>query len=440
MLITSSLCLASCTSSFRNELSYTGTPAPATIDSKPSDVSMAVANESNVSSRTAQGETVTSAVFADDASAGESSVLTTPFGRIDRQGAHPAFWAANADENTVELESLLESRSQEETDSDFVIGVGDVLEISVPAIDQLKAVDVRVLGDGTITLPLVGRVSAAGKTEEQLGDELRDRLREYMYHPQLGVFVKEYQSREVSVIGALDKPGLYTLANSHETLLSMIGKAGGLTDKAGARILFVPADMMGPNAHRSPHYEATADPALLEHPAETGPIVPEKPQRESPIGPTDAVASVQLPTSVETDNTKYLFIELDRPGLWKYLQIPARPGDTIVVNQAGEVTVQGWVQTPGAFKITPGLTLLGAVAAAGGELFSSNARILRTEDDGDQTTIWANLSKIRNHQQPNIPVQAGDVVIVDRSLLGSGPYLIYTLFTKFNTGMYLPPP
>jgi protein involved in polysaccharide export with SLBB domain len=147
-----------------------------------------------------------------------------------------------------------------------------------------------------------------------------------------------------------------------------------------------------------------------------------------------------LATGGDADTSKYLLIDLNQPDHRKYLQIPARPGDTIVVNQAGEVTIQGWVQTPGAFKITPGLTLLGGVAAAGGELFSSNARILRTGDNGEQTTIWANLSKIRDREEPNVPLQAGDVVIVDRSLLGSGPYLVYTLFSKFNTGMYLPPP
>jgi len=98
------------------------------------------------------------------------------------------------------------------------------------------------------------------------------------------------------------------------------------------------------------------------------------------------------------------------------------------------------VQTPGAFNINPGMTVLGAVAAAGGELFSNKARILRTGDNGEQITIAANLRKIRDREQPDVPVQAGDVVVVDKSVLGAGPYAVYTLFNKFNTGMYMPIP
>jgi len=386
------------------------------------------------------GVTLASEKFANDDSLRTRNSRPVTRSR-DTDATGRSNWSAlAADENSQQLERLLETRSGADTNSDFVIGVGDVLEISVPAIEQLKAVGVRVLGDGTMTLPLLGRVLAAGKTEEQLGDELRERLRRYMYHPQLGLFVKEYQSRGVSVMGALDKPGLYTLTNSHETVLSMIGKAGGLNDKAGSHIFLLPAGPTAPNVNTSRLNAGSLDTAVPENQPDGGNIGPDKPQRENPTAPSDAGAAHRLPPATGADARKYLVIDLDRPGLRKYLQIPARPGDTIVVNQAREVTVQGWVQTPGAFKISPGLTLLGAVAAAGGELFSSNARILRTEDNGEQNTISANLSKIRNREEPNIPVQAGDVVIVDRSLLGSGPYLLYTLFSKFNTGMYLPPP
>ncbi|MBV8055775.1 MAG: polysaccharide biosynthesis/export family protein [Deltaproteobacteria bacterium] len=338
------------------------------------------------------------------------------------------------------LERLFESRRRIDTRSDFVIGTGDVLEISIPAMEQLKTVDTRVLGDGTIMLPLLGRVSAAGKTEEELGDGLRQRLRRYMYHPQLGIFVKEYQNRGVNVMGALDKPGLYTLANPHETILSMIGKAGGLSDKAGARIFLLPAEINAAGMNPAAADASLFDSTVSDDEQGQSAVAPDRPQRQSPTARIDTAASHNPPSVASPEAGQYLLIDLGIPSLRKYLEIPAKPGDTIIVSQAGEVAVQGWVQTPGAFKITPKMTLLGAVAAAGGELFSSNARILRTDDDGQPITAWANLSKIRNREEPDIPVQAGDVVIVDKSLLGSAPYLLYTIFNKFNTGMYLPPP
>jgi protein involved in polysaccharide export with SLBB domain len=102
--------------------------------------------------------------------------------------------------------------------------------------------------------------------------------------------------------------------------------------------------------------------------------------------------------------------------------------------------VQGWVQNPGAFKITPGMTVLGAVTAAGGQLFSSSAEVLRTGASGGKTALQVNLARVERREESDLPVRSGDVVIVNRSVTGAVPYLLYELFTKFGTGMYLPPP
>jgi polysaccharide export outer membrane protein len=349
--------------------------------------------------------------------------------------------SSRTDENRAKLEALFSSR-RADAPSDFTIGPGDILEVSVPAMDQLKAVDTRVLENGTIMLPLLGRVRVGGLTEEQAGDELRDRLKKYMHSPQFSMFVKKYQSREVSVMGALDKPGLYTLANPRETIISMIGKAGGLNDKAGSRVFLLasgsdassPKPALAPDGSGGVSVDTAHDPTGSSHTSR------DIPQRVTGVRTSAPLHAIQVNAADSIDGTDSLCIDVGKASYRKYLNIPARPGDLIIVSQAGQVAVQGWVQTPGAFSITPGMTLLGAVAAAGGELFSSKARILRTGDDGGPITEQANLRRIRNREESDIPVQAGDVVIVDKSVLGSGPYLLYTLFTKFNTGMYMPPP
>jgi protein involved in polysaccharide export with SLBB domain len=110
------------------------------------------------------------------------------------------------------------------------------------------------------------------------------------------------------------------------------------------------------------------------------------------------------------------------------------------VPAAGEVMVQGWVQNPGAFRITPGMTVLGAVTAAGGQLFSSSAEVLRTGASGGKTALQVNLARVERREESDLPVRSGDVVIVNRSVTGAVPYLLYGLFTKFGTGMYLPAP
>ena len=76
------------------------------------------------------------------------------------------------------------------------------------------------------------------------------------------------------------------------------------------------------------------------------------------------------------------------------LDLPTRPGDVIVIPIAGEVMVQGWVKNPGAFKITPDLTILGAISAAGGALFSNSVEVIRTDPDGKHNARQFNLAPL----------------------------------------------
>jgi hypothetical protein len=124
----------------------------------------------------------------------------------------------------------------------------------------------------------------------------------------------------------------------------------------------------------------------------------------------------------------------------QFVDLPGRPGDVVIVPASGEVMVQGWVMKPGAFKITSGMTALGAVTAAGGEQFSSSATVLRTAEDGDKVEIPINLGRIKAGKERDVPVQSGDVVIVNRSAVGAVPYFLSTLFNKFGTGAYVPIP
>ena len=122
------------------------------------------------------------------------------------------------------------------------------------------------------------------------------------------------------------------------------------------------------------------------------------------------------------------------------LDVPVRPGDTIIVPAAGEVMVDGWVRNPGAFHIVPGMTAVSAVSAAGGALFSETAEVLRTDTGGTRRSISIDLVKVKAGKEPDVPVQEGDVVVVKHSPIGAVPYAFYEIFTKFGTGMYLPIP
>ena len=137
------------------------------------------------------------------------------------------------------LQELWDKRTSDSLGSDFTLGPGDVINISVP-LEQLQQREVRVSPRDTITLPLAGVVDVKGMTEQKLTDTLRERLSKYMYDPPISLFVSHYGSREVAVMGAVAKPDLYTLASGSDTLMGMISKAGGMTSDAAAKVVFVP--------------------------------------------------------------------------------------------------------------------------------------------------------------------------------------------------------
>src|SRR6266481_8429819 len=148
--------------------------------------------------------------------------------------------AANSEVNQQRLKELYEKRSAAVESLDYPIGPGDVIEISVPGVDDLKERIVRVGGDGKIELPLIGQIQAGGLTEPQLTESLKTALGKYMYNPSVDVFIKEYRSRQVAVVGAVRTPGLITLTNSDISVLDAITQAGGVTAEAADEIVILP--------------------------------------------------------------------------------------------------------------------------------------------------------------------------------------------------------
>jgi len=121
---------------------------------------------------------------------------------------------------------------------EYKIGPQDLLEVSVFGLDELNKT-VRVSEAGKITLPLLGEIAIGGLTKNELEQKLQDMLRkDYLQNPQVTVFIREYQSRRVSILGAVGIPGVYELVGT-QTLLQVIALAGSLTDEAGDEIIIL---------------------------------------------------------------------------------------------------------------------------------------------------------------------------------------------------------
>jgi polysaccharide export outer membrane protein len=112
-----------------------------------------------------------------------------------------------------------------------VLGPDDAIEIKV-YLEKSLSDRYEVDSDGMITFPLIGAVSVAGLTPSEVADTIRTGLLDgFLRDPQVTVFVVEFNSRQVSIIGEVKKPGRYPYRDGM-TLVQAIAEAGGTTDSA----------------------------------------------------------------------------------------------------------------------------------------------------------------------------------------------------------------
>ena len=119
----------------------------------------------------------------------------------------------------------------------FTIGREDVLDVAVWRDPELTRT-LPVRPDGFISMPLLGEVQAAGKTPNQLADELKQKLTPYVQEPRVTVVVREVNSSRVFVTGEVTHPGAYPL-RGRVSLVQAIALAGGFTDFADSNGIVV---------------------------------------------------------------------------------------------------------------------------------------------------------------------------------------------------------
>jgi len=114
---------------------------------------------------------------------------------------------------------------------DYLLGEGDVVNVSVYEQPDLETT-VRISGDGMISLPLLGQVDVKNRSVKQLQKKIELLLAAgYIVDPQVHIFVEEFRSRKVTILGEVASPGVYEI-QGHTTILELISKANGLTQDA----------------------------------------------------------------------------------------------------------------------------------------------------------------------------------------------------------------
>src|SRR5207244_3584994 len=298
--------------------------------------------------------------------AGGPTLLTIRFG----PGA-PALEPASAPAVTERLARLRADRGAGRTEDDYVLGRGDLLSIRAFDFDQLNQ-RVRVETDGTVRLPLLNTVTVANRTLHDVEQELTRRLGDYMYDPHVSVFVEEYRSQQVSVEGAVQKPGLINETGRNLTVLDSIAAAGGMTPEAGTVITFLPT-----RSRRLPD-AAGGDPTCSGAAARND-------------------AADDTPLVVNT-------AELDDDTRRAFFSLPVREGDVVRVQTAGNFYTTGWFDKPGAYPLHAGLTLRAAVAEAEGFSFpakTDDVHIYRAGPNGKTQLLRVNYDQIAALKAPD---------------------------------------
>jgi len=249
----------------------------------------------------------------------------------------------------------------------YRLGAGDLVALSVFRVDELNR-KVRVNADGQIMLPLLGLLNVGGLSVLEVESLIASKLAEdYLQNPQVSLFVEEYRSQEIAVMGAVDRPNVYSVKQSR-SIFEMLSLAGGLSKNAGDLIRI-----------------------------KTKQANPESGQ----------VEIIDLIISLNT------LLAGDGPAASFRLS----GGDSILVPEAGFVTVEGAVKKPGSYKMEGETSVLKAVAMAGGIPWTgkqNHIKVIRNESS-ELIVIDVDLTNVRESPNDDIVLQDGDVVSVSHS-------------------------
>lgn len=120
----------------------------------------------------------------------------------------------------------------------YVIGAGDLLQITVFKEPEASIPQVVVQLDGVITLPMVKDIHAGGLTTAELEEQLGKQYSRFIRDAEVSVIVKEINSKKIYLIGAVKKEGALAL-KAPITILQAIAESGGLTDYAKRSKIYI---------------------------------------------------------------------------------------------------------------------------------------------------------------------------------------------------------
>src|SRR5215213_4423151 len=264
--------------------------------------------------------------------------------------------------------------AQQPADDRYRIGPADVLDIRVYNRPQLSREAVRVEGNGMIRMPLIEtEIRAACLTEGELAKEISTRYAKYYKNLQVDVFIKEYHSQQVAIIGAVNDQSRFELQR-RVRLLELLTYAKGPSTKAGQTINIV-------------------------HSTNTSPC-----KQADESDDSTAFSSYKLNEVLQGDPKSNPYLEA---------------GDIVTIPEADQVYVVGNVFMPLTIALKEPITLTRAIAMAGGlkqDTKKDKIRVLRQEPGTTiRKEITVDLSAIEKKSSEDLALAPNDIVDVPTS-------------------------
>ncbi|MBV9301579.1 MAG: polysaccharide biosynthesis/export family protein [Acidobacteriaceae bacterium] len=263
--------------------------------------------------------------------------------------------------------------------ANYILGPEDQITLFVSDVDEINNKVLRVDMKGDINVPLAGRIHAAGLSADGLQTEIESRLKKFLQDPDVVVNVTEYRSQPISVLGAVQKPGVYQL-EGRKTLYEVLSLGGGLTPDAG-------------------------DTVKITRALEWGPIP--LPGAKQDSSGEFSIASVSVRSIMDASNAAE--------------NIMIKPEDVISVPKADLVYCVGSVHKPGGFVLgqNESLSALQVLALAEGldkGAAPDRAKILRAvPGESTRSEIEVNLKKLMAGKGQDLPLKAQDILFIPNS-------------------------
>jgi polysaccharide biosynthesis/export protein len=264
--------------------------------------------------------------------------------------------------------------------ADYILGPGDQIVIQTIQVKEIADKPFRLEANGTVNLPLAGRVDLNGLSLVQAEAAITKAVEKYYRDPDIAVTVGQFRTEPVSVIGAVGIPGVHE-ARGRTTLLEMLSSAGGVRADAGPVVKITRQQSSGP--------------------------IPLANARDAGGGTT--VAEVDLRSLIEARNpTENILVE---------------PYDVIAVPNAEVIYVVGNVKKSGRIPLggRTSMSALEALSVAEGldqKAAPSHARIMRADGatpTAERKEIPVNLAKILSGKSPDINLEPNDILFVPNS-------------------------